>query len=203
MSEEMTEVAAQAVDEAIQEAEELSVRHELPWFRHVALSTTVIAVLCALTSYFTGEASDKATLERTKEIVRWQALEGERVEQKVIESRDMLLVALGRPVPAPDAEARKRLDPIEREDMAEFTQARLETERLYDAHDVMAAGMTLFQLAIALGAISILLRRRSVWLVGLVFGAAAVICTVAGHVWFEHLLAQMAAPLDLASHIDI
>ncbi len=190
MGEEMQEVAARAVEEASRQIEELSMHPELPWFRHVAFSSTVIAVLCAISTYFSGAASDKAALEATREIVYWQALQTARAEQSVFDARNEILLALGHQ--APNREIRHRIVQEEEYDAAVFAAARVNTAELYDAHDVMEGGLTLFQLSLALGAIALLVRRRSLWFVGLSFSAVAVACTIAGYLRFEHLVAQRA-----------
>jgi hypothetical protein len=41
-------------------------------------------------------------------------------------------------------------------------------------HRVLAGGVTMFQIAIAISAISVLTRQRWFWAVGLLFGAAGI-----------------------------
>ncbi len=47
-------------------------------------------------------------------------------------------------------------------------------------HEAMAPGVTMFQLAIAIGAISVLTRRKVFWLVAIAFGAVGVYFVAAG-----------------------
>ena len=47
-------------------------------------------------------------------------------------------------------------------------------------HVIFASGVTLFQIAIAIGAISVLTNRRAFWLVSLLFGLAGVFFLVQG-----------------------
>jgi Domain of unknown function (DUF4337) len=49
-------------------------------------------------------------------------------------------------------------------------------------HMIFASGVTLFQIAIAIGAISALTNRRAFWLLSLLFGLAGVFFLVQG--WF-------------------
>lgn len=53
-------------------------------------------------------------------------------------------------------------------------------ERLLSRHHRFAISVTLFQIAIALSAIAALVRRQSLWLVGLASGGLGVVFFVAG-----------------------
>jgi hypothetical protein len=40
-----------------------------------------------------------------------------------------------------------------------------------ERHDILAKGVTLFQIAIAIGAISIIVKRKAMWFMSLLFGS--------------------------------
>ncbi len=198
MSEEMSEVAARAIEEAEFEVEKLSGREEEPWFRYVALSSTIIAVLCAIGAYFTGAASDRASVERTKEVIRWQSAQSESTSEVIMQAQREILLALGQTPSPKDTEQEGNIEREREENSKGFDQAREKTMELYEAHDLMASGITFFQLSIALGAIAILLRKKKLWLVGVGFGVVACVATVAGYVWFEHIVNELTPLLDVS-----
>jgi len=55
-----------------------------------------------------------------------------------------------------------------------------------DRHLIFARGVTMFQIAIAVAAISVLTKRTRFWYVGLAFGAAGVFFLLQGWL-FPHL----------------
>ncbi len=67
---------------------------------------------------------------------------------------------------------------IEKEARAKEAEAK----QKFHQHEVFARGVTLFQIAIAIAAISALTKRRRYWLVSVTFGAVGCIFLVLGFV---------------------
>ena len=85
-----------------------------------------------------------------------------------------ILNALGKPVPGTDeskvAEYERDKERIQKK--AEAFEK--EAQNHLQTHEGLASSVTMFQIAIAVGAISVLVRRRSFWLASLVVGAIGI-----------------------------
>ena len=64
--------------------------------------------------------------------------------------------------------------------MAEEKSLKKESDEHVAKHEILARGVTLFQKAIAIGAISIITKRKTLWLVSLGFAAIGVFFLLQG-----------------------
>src|SRR5437762_12896972 len=75
---------------------------------------------------------------------------------------------------APDESEQSKRDRYEKEQekiKAEAEQKEAAAKSNFHKHEVFAGGVTMFQIAIAIAAISALTRKRRFWIVSLLFGA--------------------------------
>ena len=70
---------------------------------------------------------------------------------------------------------RARYEKEQEEIRSEAKRKQAMAKSYFHKHEVFARGVTMFQIAIAIAAISALTRKRSFWIVGLLFGVAG--CT--------------------------
>ncbi len=72
-------------------------------------------------------------------------------------------------------------NPHELEEIKEKAEeCQKESELHLRAHFPLAAGVTMFQIAIAIGAISVLTKRKAFWYFAIAFGVAGVMLLAAG-----------------------
>ena len=146
----------------------------------VALSSALIAVLAAVTALLGGNASDEAMMSRLKSSDTWGEYQADSVKAKLLATKVDLLRALGRRPAASDvakigAERAKQADlklraaGFDRD--CELSEAR---------GTVFSRGVTLFQIAIALGAIAVLTQRKPLWLASLLVSLGGVAFLVHG-----------------------
>ena len=84
---------------------------------------------------------------------------------------------------SPDEKDRAKVAKYEEEQGEIKTEAerkQSEARANFHRHEVFARGVTMFQIAIAVAAISALTRKRRFWLVSLVFGAAGCVFLALG-----------------------
>ncbi len=91
-----------------------------------------------------------------------------------------VLEALGKPVPPADREKIKKYQSEQESIAAEARAKKAVSEARLKVHTVLSSGVTLFQIAIAVGAISVLTKRKQFWLVAIAFGAAGAVFFVWG-----------------------
>ena len=101
---------------------------------------------------------------------KWNYYQAKGIKANLLGSKIELLTALGKTVDEKDrgklAQYRKEQEAIREE--AEEKQRASEAHLAH--HTLLSRGVTLFQVGIAVGAISVLTKRKSFWLASLAFG---------------------------------
>jgi len=82
----------------------------------------------------------------------------------------------------PDSVAANKLMSDEQNIQTEAKQKEAESEHLLQKHVVLARAVTLFQIAIAISAISIVASKRFLWVVAVITSLAALVFFVSGMV---------------------
>jgi hypothetical protein len=145
------------------------------WHRYVALTTLFLALLAALGAMLAGITAEEAVLERTEEILEVNRLEGDRAHIEVLQAKHEILVALDK---EPDvAEVTEILEYIKeiQELTDETAESEAEVQTAVRADSIFGVAVTLLSLGITLGGTSVLVDRKFLWLIGLVFGAAGTV----------------------------
>jgi len=150
------------------------------WILRVALTTALLAVLAAITAMLAGHYANEAMIEQIQSADQWAYFQAKGIKAAVLESKMELLAGLGRDVVAKDKEKaaeykkeQKDIEEVARE-KERSSSARLAT------YKVLASGVTLFQIAIAMSAISVLTRRKWLWYIGGVLGLAGMVFLIQG-----------------------
>jgi lipopolysaccharide export LptBFGC system permease protein LptF len=144
------------------------------WIMWVALSSALLAGLAAVTSLLAGHHANEAMVEQIKASDQWSYYQAKGVKANVLASKMELLQALGK---TPDDKDARKLGEYkkEQEDISSEARAKeIEAKHHLESHVIFARGVTLFQVAIAIGAISVLTHRRRYWIVSLIFGLGGV-----------------------------
>jgi hypothetical protein len=186
---EAPEVETERLHEAIHEELE---RAGGALLRAVALTTALLAALAALASLRAGATANEALALKTEATRlqaeasdQWAYYQAKGVKAAVQESVQSSWLAAGKQPPAGVAERVRRYGE-EQEGIAEKAKEKeqerdareREAEHLLHLHHRYANAVALFQVAIALGAVAALTRRRLVWLGSLVVGAGGVVSLV-------------------------
>lgn len=160
------------------------------WTKYVSLTMVCIAVLAAIATLKGGGFStrtlkemNEATFNQTQASDQWSYFEAKSIKQNLYEIElDHLNAA-----PAPDAFAvakmKAKVDKYEK-DKADITALAKKFEAARDAarktatiaaeHSKgMGLAITLFQIAIALGAMCLIVKKKPLWIVSTVLGALA------------------------------
>ena len=179
-------VAELRADHAAQKEKEKRER----WIKYVSLSMVVIAVLSAVATLRGGGFStrglkemNEATLNQTQASDQWSYYEAKSIKQNIYELElDRLKSA-----PAPDAAAvasiKSKVDKYEK-DKADTTalakkfedardEARKRATTAGEHSRQMGYSITLFQMAIAMGAMCLIVKKKPLWIVAMVLGALA------------------------------
>ena len=136
------------------------------WISWVALSTAILAVLAAIAGLLSGEHANEAMMNQIESSDQWNYYQAKSVKASVLDAKMSL-------AGTPNESDRAKHDRYEKEQEeikseAEHKEAAAKSN--FHKHEVFARGVTMFQIAIAIAAISALTRRRKFWVVSLVFG---------------------------------
>ncbi len=139
------------------------------WVLGVALSSALLAGFAAVASLMAGHHANEAMIHQIQASDQWSYFESKGIKETEIISKDTILDALGKPVP--DADKMKIAAYEHEKEQIQNTADNLEKtgRRRLHTYQKLASSVTMFQIAISLGAISVLIRRRAFW-----FGSIAV-----------------------------
>lgn len=140
------------------------------WVLGVALSSAILAALAALASLQAGHSSNEAMISQIETANTWSHFQSKSVKESQLKSKADILEALGK---APSEGDKAKLLEYQKDKEALQTKAeefQNEAHHHLRLHHALSRSVTMFQIAIAIGAISVLTRRRKFWLVSLAFG---------------------------------
>jgi aspartate aminotransferase-like enzyme len=158
---EEAEIPTEHLQEAIHErAEEAKDR----WTLLVALSTAVMAVLAAIAGLLSGHQVNEALIDQIRASDQWSYYQAKGIKLEVATSTQKILHALpGAAVASESSEDAKRYEK-EKEDIKVKAEEHEKTsEKHLSIHVTLSKAVTIFQIAIAIAAISILTKRRGLW----------------------------------------
>jgi hypothetical protein len=164
-------------------------RHER-WTKYVSLSMVVIAVLAAIATLKGGgfstsslKAMNEATFNQTQASDQWSFYEAKSIKQNLYEIEVEHLSAAPSPDAAAAARMKAKVDKYEK-DKAEITAlakqyeetrdlARKNATRSAEHARQMGLSITLFQVAIALGAMCLIVKKKPLWFAAMILGTLA------------------------------
>lgn len=166
--------------EHLHEKMEEEAEHKGGWVSRVAVSSALLAVAAAISALLAGHHANEAMLEQMRATDQWAFYQAKGIKASVIESKLEMLQALGKPA-APDDQTRITKYTGEQkviEDEGHELEHSSEEHML--RHGQLARAVTIFQIAIAMGAIAVLAKRYKLWFVSLALGGAGVVFLVLG-----------------------
>jgi hypothetical protein len=161
---EESEVPLENLHEQVKERAEHS---RETWISLVALSTAILAVLAAIAGLLSGQHANEALRNQIEASDHWSYYQAKGIKAAVLDAKISLA---GRPNDS-DASKRDRYEKEQEEIKSEAEHNEAVAKSNFHKHEVFARGVTMFQIAIAIAAISVLTKRRRFWIVSLLFGA--------------------------------
>jgi len=149
------------------------------WISWVALSTAILAVLAAITGLLSGKHANEAMMNQIESSDQWAYYQAKSVKAAVLEAK---MTLSGSAPNEQDRAKAERYQEDEKEIQAEAEKKGREAKENFHRHETFAHGVTMFQIAIAIAAISALTAKRRFWIVSLLFGAAGCVFLALGYV---------------------
>src|SRR6266478_3762796 len=138
-----------------------------PWISWVALSTAILAVLAAIAGLLSGRYVNEAMMNQIEASDQWNYYQAKSIKASVLDAKMSLA---GRTPNESDQSKRDRYEKEQEEIKSEAEHKEAAAKSNFHKHEVFAGGVTMFQIAIAIAAISALTKKRRFWIVSLVFG---------------------------------
>ena len=167
------EVPLENLHEQVQQSAEHSGEAWISW---VALSTAILAVLAAISGLLSGKHANEAIMSQIEASDQWNYYQAKSIKASVLDAKMSLAGAVDEKDRAKAARYEEEQTDIKKE--AEQKESAAKTN--FHRHEVYARGVTMFQIAIAIAAISALTRKRRFWIVSLLFGAVGCVFVVLG-----------------------
>ena len=161
---EESEVPLEHLHEHVKETAEHS---GAAWISWVALSTALLAVLAAIAGLLSGRHVNEAMMNQIEASDQWSFYQAKSIKASVLDAKMSLA---GTPNES-DQSMRDRYTKEQEEIKSEAEHKETAAKKNFHKHEVFAGGVTMFQIAIAIAAISALTKRRRFWIVSLLFGA--------------------------------
>jgi hypothetical protein len=141
-----------------------------PWILGVALSSALLAGFAAVASLLAGHEANEAMIAQINSANQWNYYQAKGIKEAQLASKGDILEALGKPVQEADKAKIASYEKEKADIQKEATKLQEESEKHLFWHSGLAKSVTMFQIAIAVGAISVLMRQRSFWLGSLAVG---------------------------------
>jgi hypothetical protein len=164
------------------------------WLNWLAITTILFSASATLSTFKGGGYSTKAVLAQSLASDTWNLYQAKSLKQHSYElQHDLLELEAKRPgIPQADVTAKmaayeKEIARYKEEKIDQKTKAEgLETERKdYQLHGGKFGLAVMFlQVAIMLSALAGLLKKKPLWIVGILFGLAGLVCFVNGFYLF-------------------
>ena len=143
--------------------------HEGPgWISGVALSTALLAVLAAIAGLLSGDRVNEAMMSQIESADQWAYYQAKGIKAAVLDAK----MSLSGGVTEQDRQTAGKYAGEQLEIKTEAQRKEAEARRDFHQHEIFARGVTMFQIAIAVAAISALTRRKRYWIVSMFLGAA-------------------------------
>ena len=138
----------------------------------VALSTAILAALAAVVSLLAGDHANEAMINQMKASDQWAYYQAKGIKANVLNAKTELIVAQGQKISEKDQAKIEKYAEEQKEIEKKATELQEDSEKHLGKHKLLAPAVTMFQIAIAIGAISVLTKKKIFWGVSLLFGVA-------------------------------
>jgi hypothetical protein len=155
------------------------------WMRGVAITTTVLAVMTAIVSARTATCVSKIQVLTAQEGSNWSYYQAKSIKHNLAENqkRAFAVEVLGAANAEQKAALNQELTTLTSE-MARYDQEKAEIKKMAEdsgaqrvhvqkQNNLFVVSIALFQIAIMLSSVAALIKRKELWIVGLVFGVFA------------------------------
>lgn len=165
LHEQVTEQIEEVREELTQER--AAAQQDRQWLNLIGLSTGILSALAAIAAMQAGYLANEGTLAQIRASDAWAFYQAQSTKRHLAEADVLLLQALQRPIPA---QLHSQIQTLQQKQAAIQADAQLlqaESTADLQRHELFARSVAALQVAISMGAVAVLLRKRMVWYLGL------------------------------------
>jgi hypothetical protein len=140
----------------------------------VAVTTAILATVAAVTSLLAGGHANEAMIMQIRSSDQWAHYQAKSIKASVLATKDAILEAQGHKADPKDEEKLAEYKKEQEELSKEAKEKQQEADEHLHRHELLAGAVTMLQVAIAVGAISALTKKKAFWYVSLAFGLTGV-----------------------------
>jgi len=140
----------------------------------IALSTAILATIAAVTSLLAGDHANEAMISQIQSSDQWAFYQAKSIKAAVLNAKTAILEGQGQQPNVKDLEKLGEYAKEQAEIQKTAEEKQHEAESHLRRHKLLASGVTMLQMAIAVGAISALTKKRMFWGVSLLFGIVGI-----------------------------
>jgi len=176
------EVPTEHLQEKIHEEAEEKFREEKErWALYVALSTAFMAVLAAIAGLLSGHHVNEALIEQIKSSDQWNYYQAKSIKSEIAASTAHILQYLpGKPSTEENKDALARYEKEKEAIKQKAEEDEKNSEKHLSIHVTLSKAVTIFQIAIAISAISILTKKKELWYGGLMLTIVGAVFLILG-----------------------
>jgi hypothetical protein len=149
-----------------------------PWISWVALSTAILAVFAAIAGLLSGKHANEAMMAQIESSDQWAYYQAKGIKAAVLDAK----MSLSGQSNEQDRAKAEKYQEEQAEIQKEARGKENEAKSNFHQHEVFARGVTMFQIAIAIAAISALTKRTRYWLLSLLVGLVGCVFLALGFV---------------------
>ena len=173
------EVPTEHLHETLQEK---ALEAEENWILKVALTAAILAVFAAITALMAGHYANESMIEQLQASDQWAFYQAKGIKYIILDSKMDLLQQLGKEVNPKDKEKASQYKEEQKEIEKTAREKAAKSAAFLVLHNKLARGVTIFQVAIAICAISALTKRKFLWYGSMILGIAGIL--VLGMIFF-------------------
>jgi hypothetical protein len=144
-----------------------------PWIMGVALTAAILAAMAAVTALSVEHFAEESMHELLKSSDLWNESQAESIKEKEIETQQLILESQNKKLKPDTQEKLDRFSKNKDKHRDEAKEEQDKSEAHVRKHLPLSLGLTMYQVAIAIGAISVLTKRREFWFLSIALGVIA------------------------------
>lgn len=166
------EIPTEHLHETIQEKAEKE--KESTWFTWVAISTALMAVFAAISGLMAGHYSNEALISQIQASDQWSYYQAKGIKGEIKALQASSGIA--------DASAVSKYKTEQEEIKKEAEKLQAESKFYLEKHVKLAQSVTLFQISIAISAISMLTKKKFLWIASLLVSITGLVFFITGFI---------------------
>ena len=165
------EVPTEGLNDEINETAK-EARERKKWSFYVAISTALMAVFAAVTSLMAGHHSNEALIEQIKASDQWNYYQAKGIKAEI----------LSLSTSGTDSVRLKKYNNDQQQIKSAAEDHEKKSEEHLKKHLILARSVTLFQIAIAISAISVLTEKRPLWYMSILLSVVGAAFFIANYI---------------------